>query len=115
MELWDLDKRSADDLMCTVWFHTDFLPADFNDSEHPALVLDRAEVDGPHLTAHVQNCKRFDADFRCAPGPVSCLHATLEYLSGYALLTCGVFGSTDWSSFSPRISETASGLKCSVG
>lgn len=64
MELWDYDKRSADDLMCTFCFHTDFLPPDLHDAERPALILDRTEIDGPHLTAHDQNCKRFDADFR---------------------------------------------------
>jgi hypothetical protein len=65
VELWDLDKRSADDLMCTLWFHTDYLPLDLFDSERPALTLDRTEIDGPHLTAHDQNCKRFDEGFRC--------------------------------------------------
>lgn len=69
MELWDLDQRSADDLMCTVWFHTDYLPAELNDSEHPALILDRSEVDGPHLTAHAKKCRHFDVGFRCV---VSC-------------------------------------------
>ena len=65
LELWDHDKRSADDLMCTLWIHTDYLPGELHDAESPALTLTRAEIDGPHLTAHgAKRCKQFDEDFR---------------------------------------------------
>ena len=50
----------------------DFLPVDLHDSEQPALIFDRTETDGPHLTAHVHNCRRFDADFRCDLSSSSC-------------------------------------------
>jgi hypothetical protein len=63
LELWDYDKRSADDQMCWSWFHVDMLPPDTlaEGSTQPALSLTKNEVDGPHLD---KKGVHFDAEFR---------------------------------------------------
>ena len=60
LEIWDYDLHSADEAMCSAWFHCDMLdpatlqqPSFGNSTQRAALTLVKAEIDGPHLDKKV--------------------------------------------------------------